>query len=346
METKNNILIVKNRALGDSIMGLSSVQYLRTLYPQANIVYAVPQWVAPLYDLTKTSANQIYPLSLKSVRDFFDTYYAFRKLKIDYIHELHQSGRGAKAFRLIAFLLGIPYTTHNHHIKSKTKVLDQGVSKPLIQRDLDGVYSFLGSREVPNYLNFSPRLEVAGKSHCQQRVIFGVVATRSTKMWPLENFINLAKLIQQTYPQFKVAIPLSSSLQDQSIKSQLLEYDLPTNIEIVEMALSQLPSYFKESSFYIGNDTGLKHLAVAVGLKTFTMFGPEPVLEWHPYNEENHKYFYIEGLDCRTRKSHYCGLAICDLREDNMQCLKLLSVEKIFNLIAPTCKDFLHSHDL
>ncbi len=343
MRKLSNILLVKNRALGDSVMGLSSVAYARALYPKANIIYAVPQWVASLYKNVETPADSIYPLSLKSFSDVFRTYRELKKLKIDHIHEMHQSGRGAKAFKLIAFLMGIKYTAHNHHLKSGGSVHDQGVIKPLIQRDLDGVFSFLGDKEIPAFLDYPPKMHISNSSTKKARVIFGVVATRLTKMWPLENYIALAKLLAERGPEFEVAIPLSKSADDEKIKNELEMLGLPLNTSIVHIPLSDLPQFFKESAFYVGNDTGLKHIAIAVDLKSFTLFGPEPANEWHPYDAKKHPYFYMEGLACRTRTHHYCGLSVCDLKDEYMQCLKLFTPEKVMEAITPTCKDYLHS---
>lgn len=346
MRKLSNILIVKNRALGDSVMGLSSIQYVRSMYPKANIIYAVPQWVAPLYKEVITAADSIYPLSLKSLKEAYKVYQDLKSMKIDHIHEMHQSGRGAKVFKIAALLLRIPYTFHNHHLKSGTKVVDQGVIKPLIQRDLDGVYSYLGEGSLPNFLDYPPKLTLKSYPKKSARIIMGVVATRKTKMWPLGNYIKLAGLIQKSFPQFQVVIPLSKGEEDQKIKAELEHLGLPDNTNIVSLPLSELPRYFSESSFYIGNDTGLKHIAVAVGLKSYTLFGPEPAAEWHPYNEDTHPYFYFEGLACRTRTHHYCGLSECDLDVGFMQCLKIFTPEVLMETLEVTCKDFLRSHGL
>ncbi len=340
MRQPSNILIVKNRALGDSIMGLSSVQYLRVLYPKANIIYAVPQWVAPLYKEVQTAADSIYPLSLKTLKEVYKVYKDLKRMKVDHIHEMHQSGRGAKVFKLIALVMGIPYTNHNHHLKSGTKVIDQGVIKPLIQRDLDGVFSFLGNGEVPKFLDYPPKMSLKALPTKSPRIIMGVVATRKTKMWPLENYIKLAGLFQEHFPSFKVVIPLSKGQEDQKIKAELESLGLPENTTVISLPLAELPSYFAESAFYIGNDTGLKHIAVAVGLKSYTLFGPEPANEWHPYDVKTHPYFYFEGLACRTRTHHYCGLSVCDLGNEYMQCLKMFTPEVVFKTLEATCKDF------
>jgi heptosyltransferase-2 len=333
MSKAPTIMLVKNRALGDSIMGLSAVSYLKLLYPESNIIYAVPQWIAPLYDNSRTSADEIYPLKLAKFKDILKLFNDLKKLKVDHIHEMHQSGRGAKIFKWICLILGIRYTAHNHHLKDGTEVVDQGKILPLIQRDLDGVFSFLGSGERPSYLDFSPQISSKEKLDKLPMIIMGVVATRETKMWPLANYLKLAALIYEKFPKYAVVIPLSISAADKKIKEKLYELGLPDNVSILEWDLNYLPTAFSTAAFYIGNDTGLKHLAVAVGIKTYTFFGPEPANEWHPYDKNIHPYFYLENLACRTRTHHYCGLSVCDLSTDNMKCLTSFNPEKVFSEI-------------
>ena len=325
--------IVKNRALGDSVMGLSSITYLRELFPNSKIIYAVPEWTTALYKNIKTDANVIYPLKLKSLSDIFDLYTDLMNLKVDAIHEMHQSGRGQKVFSLFSFLKKIPYTFHNHHLLSGTKVVDQGQKKELIQRDLDGLYSFYGKENLPNFLNYLPKFKFENLPAKKKTIILGVVATRQTKMWPLINYAELSKLIFKEFPNIEVIIPLSQSAEDQKIKTELQSYNLPSNVMIEQYPLEMLPNIFCESLLYIGNDTGLKHIAIASGIKTYTFFGPEPVREWHPYDKNLHPFFFNDQLTCRTRTHHYCGLTVCDLKENNMQCLTVFKPELVFQEI-------------
>lgn len=330
-EFQPTIFLVKNRALGDSIMGLSTVSYFRKLYPKSTIIYAVPQWTAELYLEVKTDADIIYPLNLSSISSILNLYTDLINFKVDAIHEMHQSGTGRKVFSFIASLMAIPYTAHNHHLESNTLVIDQGVKKELIQRDLDGLYSFYGKGyKCPSFLDYEPSF-IATKTHKEKRVILGVVATRETKMWSLENYVLLARKVINNYPDLEVVIPLSHSQMDRELKSKLETLIDNSKIKIVHIKLSKLPKYFFESLAYIGNDTGLKHLAVATKIPSITLFGPEPIKEWHPYNQVNHSVFYVEDLPCRTRTHHYCGLYRCDLESNKfMQCMNLISVDMVF----------------
>lgn len=325
------ILIVKYRALGDSVMGLSSISYLRSIYPNSKIYYGVRAWTAKLYSKVQTDADQIIGIDLVNFWDFIKLAVLIYKLKIGHVHEMHLSGRTKKFFSFAKYFLGFKYTFHNHHLKNG-EVLDQGIIKPLIQRDLDGVYTFLTKtrdEKIPNYLDWAPAVKQEKSVIKKKRIILGVVATRQTKMWSLKNYVELARRIKAKDETYEIVALLSRSKDDQVISKNLQSIDRDNLINIENIPLENLFNYFSTSKLYVGNDTGLKHIAIASGIKTYTMFGPEPTSEWHPYNELKHPYFYIDNLECRTRTAHYCGLSTCS----SMICMDYITVEDVFEKI-------------
>jgi len=335
MTAPQNILVVKNRAMGDSIIGLAAVQYLRELFPNARIIYALPCWMVPLYDKVEIAADEVMGLSLTSIGDWLRLWKTLKNKRVDLIYELFQSGRTSKFFSLYSFLMGVQYNFHNHHKNNGGKVHDQGVIKPVIQRDLDGIFSNLTDRKhYPNYLKYPPVMKVNILAK-KRKIIFGVVATRETKMWPLEYFLELAHSIDKYLPDVCIKVPISNSSLDLVLEEKLKSLGMPANMEIVKLPLRELANFMGESILYVGNDTGLKHLAVATGVKTITFFGPEPPLEWHPYDKDIHHFFYIDQLECRTAVAHYCGLFRCD----SMICLKNLIPKDVLKLITRECSE-------
>jgi heptosyltransferase-2 len=299
------ILVVKSRAMGDAIMGLGTIQFLKSYFPQSEIHYAIPKWIAPLLESVQTAADKIIAFDLKSPLDFYDQWIFLAQQKYDHIFELHQTGRNAKFFSTYALFHKTTYSFHNHQQTAH-------VRGPLIQRDLDGVFVYLTKKmkiEKPDFLNFSPLMK------CQNvvpmnAIVFGVVATRKTKMWPLSYYQQLAEKISQQQ-KTKILIPLSLSDEDQHIKEKILQWQNPL-VEVIQVSTGQLAQRIAPASFYVGNDTGLKHLCVALGIKTLTFFGPEEPLEWHPYAKTKHDFLFIDPLPCRTEISHYCPLKTCD----------------------------------
>lgn len=295
-------------------MGLSGVQYLKSIHPDWKITYAVPKWVLPLYSKVETAADHIVAIE-EGLKYFSD----LLTIHPDAIHEMHQSGSTGKLNTTYSLLKCVPYTFHNHHYKGESKIKDQGKPVAAIQRDLNGIHAFWGDGREPSFLDFPPIIKTK-TTNKKNRVIIGAVATRETKMWPFEYVRNLAKSLMSK--GIEVAIPVAPN--DHLVKHAL--HGLP----LVEFPLSELPDFFSESALYVGNDTGIKHLAVAVGIPTLTFFGPESPNEWHPYDSKKHPYFFIDKLECRTRTAHYCGLVTCD----SMICLNQFTPEMVEEKIS------------
>jgi heptosyltransferase-2 len=321
--TPAKILILKNRALGDSVLGLSSVAYLKSLFPETHITYGVPQWVLPLYQKVNTSADSYLGLEMKGLGHAGKLFNHLKRERFDLILELHQSGRMANFFSFYRFFSRTPYIFHNHNIGLEEAlagggngIFDQGVRKANIQRDLDAAWTaagkLLGDKvgQTPTYLNYKPEMSciVAIEKNLDQYV-FGVVATRSDKMWPIKHFHKLAKILNDK----KIIIPLSPSIEDKKLEQEFCQLGKLDNVEFLYQTLADLPNYLAKSSLYIGNDTGLKHICAALGVRTFTLFGPEEPLEWHPYNERQHPFFWIHGHDVRSQTKYLCALKQFDV---------------------------------
>lgn len=318
--------VVKNRALGDTIISLGTLEFLKSILPDTEIFYLVPEWTGPLFKNVNFFPAKIVPFKMHSPGDWISTFRLLRKLKVDAILELSQAGRTGMFFDLYSSVFRVPYFFHNHHSKSGP-VRDQGVQKAIIQRDLDAAWTFFGWLQrvpVPNYLEYAPRLALPEVPKVK-RVILGVVATREAKMYPLEKYAEIARLIRAHDMEIEIVAPLSNSPDDKIIADKIAALKSP--IQTVIKPLEQLPLYFKESMIYIGNDTGLKHLAVAMDIPTVTLFGPEPPIEWHPYDKKAHPYFFRHPLPCRyTTGKTYCPLSKCS----SMICLSEIPPEGIW----------------
>lgn len=340
MQSIKKVLIIKNRMIGDSILTLSSLSFLREILPDAEIHYGVPKNLAGLFLKTSISANKIIQIDSKSISGIFQLFKVIFSEKYDFIIELNQSSSSRRWLKMICKFIKTKYFFHNHHRKDKTIIIDQGIRKANIQRDLDACWSVLKKlkvdTQIPNYLNYPPRMYLKGEDPFKNNsILFGIVATRSTKMWPLGHFFQLARLIEDNFPNTTIRIPLSKSLTDQEMKKEFLKFGNIKNLEFVERPLSELPFELAKSILYIGNDTGLKHIAAAIGIKSYTFFGPEEPLEWHPYDRQKHPYFFIEDLECRTRTAHFCGLSHCE----SMICLNQFSPELVFSEIENDFKN-------
>lgn len=326
------ILVVKRRAMGDSIIGLSGIAYLKMFFPNAQITYGLPSWIIPLYTNVECGANSFVNIDLKSPLDWFRLWIALSRGKIDLIVELHQSGRTARFFRWYSKIMRVPYFFHNHHSEESLKERSSA-----IQRDLDGVWRVAKSVSDdeflprPSYLDFVPRMCPNQKATRDPfRILLGVVASRKTKIWPLEYFKELSDRLLEWNPNIRINIALSDSPLDREIQEKLIALGILQSgkVEFIKTSLNELPLIVARHTLYVGNDTGIKHLCVSLGVKTITLFGPDGPFEWHPYDCQKEKIFFIpdEQMPCRVKDAHFCGRSECE----SMRCLRDIKVDPVF----------------
>jgi len=325
------IFTYKNRALGDAIISFGAIQYLKKYIPDSRVVFGVPAWVFPMFKNIKSAADVVIPIQLKSVNDWIQLYGEVKSLNPDIMIELFQSGRGKKFGKLYQSINKTHYYGNNHHLD------DGNFKKSNIQRDIDGIRAHIPDLPSVSYLDFTPNFKLKSERTKKDIIIFGIVATRETKLWPIENYHSLAKKILSEFPNVKIRIPISQNKLDQYLKTRFLGLGAINGVEFLETSLEFLPEKIGEAKYYIGNDTGIKHLSIALGLRSLSFFGPEPPVEWHPYCKVNHPYYYIDNLECRTRKAHFCGLNECD----SMICLNSISPDVIFDDLKKTLLEVL-----
>ena len=87
-----------------------------------------------------------------------------------------------------------------------------------------------------------------------------------SKNWPLEEFRKLARQLEQTTP-----VRWCAGREDPPIEGAVHIDDL-----------YELACWLARASLYIGNDSGITHLAAAVGTPVLALFGPTDPAVWGP----------------------------------------------------------------
>lgn len=86
----------------------------------------------------------------------------------------------------------------------------------------------------------------------------------------------------------------------------------------------ELGALLRRCALWVGNDSGPKHLAVALGVPTVTVFGPTHPTTWHPPGGP-HAFVEAAGLPCL-----HCNANTCPLSGDaHMRCMRDVSAETV-----------------
>lgn len=86
----------------------------------------------------------------------------------------------------------------------------------------------------------------------------------------------------------------------------------------------ELGALLSRCALLIGNDSGPKHLASALGVPTVTLYGPTDPATWHPPGGP-HRAIEADGLDCL-----HCNANRCPLPGDrHMRCMRDVPAERV-----------------
>jgi ADP-heptose:LPS heptosyltransferase len=357
------ILAIKLRALGDSVLLTAPLSELKKAYPEAALDVLVPEAWASLFDYTP-GIQRVWKMKKTSglsgkVFQFGSLGSQLRSQNYDLVLNFHASPSSAFLARLTgAQRRAIHFHGHSdENLYSTVSIPGKGQIKPIIERDMDtlralGLSIPLGQmpqfRLTPSEI-LSAQNWIAESGQTGSSLLgISLGASRPTKSWPLAHFAQLALLWCQKHPHPRGVLTLVGPGERHLLKRFLLELDELLAAQVPNLSersriraqvlsweappLRKLAALLSQVAVLAGNDSGPKHLAIAVGTPTVTLFGPENPLEWHPYPQESHPYFFIDGLPCRQSGlpgyPEWCGLSHC--QQQAHRCMTAIPVQSVF----------------
>ncbi|QEO18013.1 glycosyltransferase family 9 protein [Acetobacter vaccinii] len=116
----------------------------------------------------------------------------------------------------------------------------------------------------------------------QPIVALGPTANWLGKVWPTQNYLPLWQDLSTAYPTARPAIFYGPGEQEAALARPVLAA-LPNAIDAGgRFSLTQTAAMLARCRLYVGNDSGLMHLAAATGIPTLGLFGPSRASEYAP----------------------------------------------------------------
>lgn len=323
------LLAIKLRRLGDTVLWTSALQGLARAYPQTRLDVVVPRVYRDLLE-AEPYLNKVYGVSAHVV-DRLAVASRLRLLNYDRVLVFHSSSSSEFFGKLIG---GSRCVAHSHEI-GKTDF----IVKPATVRDLDTVRlaGLKGDEpiQVPGLTLTDGEREVGRgwmrASGLKAPVLgVGLGASRPTKQWNLERMAEVVK--SWALRTGGSALVVCSSEEARRAKDfwKLLKHTV--FLPLIDFPVRDLMARLACVSAFVGNDSGPRHLAAALGVRTVTVFGPEDPLEWHPYDRKRHPICYVSGLACRTSASPglppWCGIETC--QEQKHRCMEEITSEQVY----------------
>jgi len=150
--------------------------------------------------------------------------------------------------------------------------------------------------------------------------------TADYKRWPAERYAKLAdKVIEKYHTKIILIGDTAEQVLCQEVVSQMT---LPCVKSFGKTTLGQFAALLGQCSLAVVNDGGPLHLAVALGVRTVSIFGPVDEYVYGPYPKDNHE-TVVSSISCRPC---YRKFRVADCAHH--QCLQRISVEDVLNKIG------------
>ncbi|AVM75552.1 glycosyltransferase family 9 protein [Magnetospirillum gryphiswaldense] len=110
----------------------------------------------------------------------------------------------------------------------------------------------------------------------------GPTANWGAKQWPAERFAQVA-LALTADNDGRIAV-FGAENERASVQALLAALPAPRTIDLIgKVDLATVHACLKRASLYVGNDSGLMHMAAAAGIPTLGLFGPSSEIFYGPF---------------------------------------------------------------
>lgn len=114
------------------------------------------------------------------------------------------------------------------------------------------------------------------------------------KCWPLDRFIELARLLRAD--GHTILFPLGEAESNRDDIKKLRDQFAAAGATVEAPTLTEFIAILHRATIFLGNDSGPTHLAAAIGVPTIAIFGPTDSRIWAPLGD---RVFVVDSVrDC------------------------------------------------
>ena len=262
------ILFICSNLIGDTILSSGAIKYFIDQNKEAKLTFVVGPTAAPLLKNYNNIENIIIFKKRKFNLHWFDVFQKTYNVKWDIVVDFRSS--------VISYLLRnnkkyIFKKNHNiHHIEQLNSSFGFNCSNLLI----------------PTSDDEKNKADEDLDSSFKHIVIFPG-GNWDPKLWSADNFNVTMKLLLEKFHKIKFILVGSLKEKNKFYNELIKGIKEDLIIDLFGFNLTLTSAYMKKSDMFIGNDSGLMHLAVANKLRVISLFGPTDDNVYGPYGEGN-----------------------------------------------------------
>ena len=324
------VLVVRLRSIGDTVLATPSLSALRRFLPEAEIDILVEDWVAPVLE-GHSAINKVITMERKSLASRARVARELRSARYDVVYNLH----GGTTATLLTRATGAPhrvgYATyqyshlHNHQAPAASVLWQQSKTHSVEQQ-----LALLGWTGVPVTDRPPTQLAVTSTSLAavdellrtanlegKEFALIHPAAAFATKQWAADKFARVVEfLAERKVESVAIAGPNETDVVNELISTS------STKVTSLSLKLPEVTALASRARLFVGNDSGIAHIASAVGAPSVVIFGSSNIAHWRPWNPAPAEVVF-EEMECQPCHGYYCE------RFEQPECILRVPVSRV-----------------
>ena len=319
------ILVIKLRSIGDTVLSTPSLIALRRFVPNAQIDILLEDWVAPLLDGFDAVDNVIIagPGSAERLK----TAWKLCRGRYDVAFNLHGGttatffAAASRAKHRIGYADYQYSFLYNHLLSTASDFWGTEFTHSAEQQ-----LALLGLVGVP--VEDRPKSKLVVNEVAMEKVgttfasgwfnagnfaLFHPSSMFFTKQWATENFSRTAEFLAEK-GLHTVAI---ASKNENKVLEELKKLSKVPITTFDDLSLPEITALASKARLFVGNDSGIAHIAAAVNTPSVVIFGSSNRNHWRPWTDAPNEIVFEEfpcqpcpGYECKEFGEPRCILSV------------------------------------
>ena len=309
------VLIVRLRSIGDTVLTTPSLFALKRFLPDAQIDILLEDWVAPVLE-GFPHVDNVITIKRGSTTARARAARRIRAARYDVVYNLHGGTTATLLTRATGARHRVGYAhyqygrLHNH--LAPASALLWGTTKTHSVEQQLALLGWTGvpvSDRPPTQLavteaaaaTTATKLRAAGLAESASFAVVHPAAAFNTKRWAIENF---ARVVEHLEDRGLATVAITAA-NETELAGQLKSQSAAPVIGLTDLSLSEVSALAARARLFVGNDSGIAHIAAAVSAPAVVIFGSSNVTHWRPWATAPAE-VVLEELECQPCHGYFC----------------------------------------
>jgi predicted lipopolysaccharide heptosyltransferase III len=337
------VLVIRLRSIGDTVLSTPSLFALKRFLPHASVDILLEDWVAPVLD-GFPYVDKVITVARGGTAARARLARTLRSNRYDVVYNLHGGTTAALLTRATGAKHRVGYETYQYarlyNCLSPSSSSLWGRAKT---HSVEQQLALLGWTGVPVSDRPATQLAVTDAAAAAVAVRLQTVgftttpfavlhpaAASDTKQWAPEKF---ARVAEELSSQGLGVIVIAAEDQSQVVAKVRQSVTTPV-VSFTDLSLPEITALLARARLFVGNDSGIAHMAAAVATPAVVIFGSSNRAHWRPWASGPAAVVY-EELDCQPCHGYFCE------KFPEPECIKRVSSERVLATVARVLRESL-----